>query len=423
MNTGTSSSAPRILILESDRKTCSMLRDYALKGFRGASVQSTSAALTDVVGDATRLKSFDVVLAGCDFSLDGSVSNPTLGALRAISADPANPSVILLTHGGSEYTAVLAVKAGAFDYIPRHLLGKEKLIAAVSAAAAEKASGPDSVAAGAGFFGYAMRRCLARHHNVSVHVAHSAERAKDVVLKVLHRERGSLSRDGNFGRFIEEFMLLYDIEDAAVAEIYDFRVTRDYCYIVMEYFEAGHLGLRLVDALDVDEALRIAAGVAMALSIVHGAGVVHRDLKPGNIMLRDDGSLALIDFGIAQSATSGGTVTGRDAVITGTPYYMSPEQARGERTDERTDLYALGIILFQMLTGQKPYAGESAIAILEQHSSAPVPTLPARLAHLQPLIDRLLAKDAPQRIASARELIEAIDDARALSREREYRRA
>jgi eukaryotic-like serine/threonine-protein kinase len=422
VNTATSI-APRILILESDRKTCSMLRDYALKGFRGASVQSTTAALTDVVGDHARLKSFDVVLAGCDFATDGSASNPVLGALRAISADSTNPAVILLTHGGSEYTAVQAVKAGAFDYIPRHLLGKEKLIAAVHDAATAKAAGSGSVSTADRFFGYAMGRCLARHDNVSVHVAYSAERAADVVLKVLHRGRGSLFRDGNFGRFVEEFMLLYDIEDPAVAEIYDFRVTREYCCIVMEYFAAGHLGQKLGAALDVDEALKIAAGIAVALSIVHGAGVVHRDLKPGNIMLRDNGSLALIDFGIAQSAMSGGALGDSGTLIAGTPYYMSPEQARGERTDERTDLYALGVILFQMLTGEKPYAGESAHAILEQHASAPIPTLPRPLEHLQGLIGRLLAKDASQRIASARESIEAIDAARAFSRERKYRRA
>src|SRR5262247_178611 len=91
-------------------------------------------------------------------------------------------------------------------------------------------------------FGYDMRRCLANRENVSVHVAFSAERGKEVVLKVLHRGRGSLARDDNFDRLVSEFKLLYDIADRAVAEIYDFRVTNQYSYIAMEYFPLGHLG-------------------------------------------------------------------------------------------------------------------------------------------------------------------------------------
>ncbi|HEU4617330.1 MAG TPA: serine/threonine protein kinase, partial [Gammaproteobacteria bacterium] len=102
--------------------------------------------------------------------------------------------------------------------------------------------------------------------------------------------------------------------------------------------------------------------------------------------------------------------------IAGTPYYMSPEQACGEKTDERTDLYALGVMLYQMLTGEKPYVGDTAQGILALHCSAPIPALPRPLAHLQPLVDRLLAKSASQRFASARELIEAIDQARAAGR-------
>ncbi|MBN1240780.1 MAG: protein kinase [Gammaproteobacteria bacterium] len=421
MNTATPS-LPRILILESDRKTCTMVREYALKGFRGASVQTTSAALADFARDPAKLKGFDVVLAGCDFSADGSAAEPVLRALRAISAAPGNPPVILLTEAGSEYTAIQAARAGAFDCIPRHLLGREKLLGSVAEALAG-AGGGGELAHRAGFFGYTIGQRLARRDNVSVHVAYSAERSEHVVLKVLHRGRGSLARDENFGRFVEEFTLLYDIEDPAVADIYDFRVTREYCYIVMEYFSRGHLGGRLGKPLDVDDALRTAARIAVALSIVHAAGVVHRDLKPANVMLRDDGSLALIDFGIAQSAAVTGSLDSSRSVITGTPYYMSPEQARGDPTDERTDLYALGIILFQMLTGEKPFVAESAQAILEQHCNAPIPKLPAPLEHLQPLLDIMLAKDARHRISSARELTEAIDEARAFSREREYRLA
>ncbi len=349
------------------------------------------------------LGGFDVVLAGVDFTRDAG--GRTLAAVRAVAADPRGPAVILLTHGGSEYTAVQAVRSGAFDCIPRSLLGREPILAAVQAALdGRRSAGGDPEAPN--LFGYDVRRCLAHNDNVSVHVAFSAERGREVVLKVLHRGRGPLARDRNFERFVDEFKHLYDIDDPAVADIYDFRVTSVYCYIAMEYFPAGHLGRRLAGALSPQEALLIAREVADALSIIHAAGTVHRDLKPGNVMLRDDGSLALIDFGLARSS---GSAADDAEKVAGTPYYMSPEQARGEPTDERTDLYALGVMLYQMLSGEKPYAGATAEAILDLHCSAPIPRLPAALARFQPLVDRLLAKDMDQRFASARELTEALD--------------
>jgi len=414
-----SENAPRILILEPDTKIRSNLLRFAVKGWQGAAVQSMSSGLGEVLADSERLKNFDVLLVGCDFSKDGTAENSTLRALRAIAADPANPAVILLTEKGSEYTAVQSIKSGAFDYIPKALLGREQVVSAIQRVILHRkgtlGSRDSRVSGVVRLFGYDIRRCLAHHDNVSVHVAFSAERSKEVVLKVLHRGRGSLSRDENFQKFVDEFKLLYDVEDSAVAEIYDFRVTSQYCYIAMEYFPLGHLGTKLTQALAPAIALRYTGEIAHALSIIHAAGVVHRDLKPGNIMLRDSGGVALIDFGISRSTRSGAhppaeapPASGPQA-ISGTPYYMSPEQARGEPTDERTDLYALGVILYQMLTGERLYVGETTQAILDQHANSPLPRLAASLGAAQPLLDRLLAKDASTRMTNARELIEAIE--------------
>ena len=147
------------------------------------------------MGDAGGSRSFDVLLVGCDFSNDGSADNATLRALRAIAADPANPAVILLTRKGSEYTAVQSIKSGAFDYIPKEVAGREQVVGAIQRAMLRKgglARREGNVRGVLRLFGYDMRRCLATHDNVSVHVAFSAERSKEVVLKVLHRGRGSL---------------------------------------------------------------------------------------------------------------------------------------------------------------------------------------------------------------------------------------
>jgi serine/threonine protein kinase len=403
--------APRILILEPDGKVRSTLLRYAVKGWQGASVQSTSETLADALYDLERLKSFDALLVGCDFAADGTADNPTLQALRAVAADPRNPAVILLTDKGSEYTAVQAIKSGAFDYVPKALLGREQVLGAIQRALLHRrgmlANRDATVTGVVRLFGYDMRRCLATHDNVSVHVGFSAERAKEVVLKVLHRGRGALSRDASFEKLVAEFKLLYDIEDRAVPEIYDFRVTSQYCYIAMEYFPLGHLGCKLDAPLAPAATVHYAREIAHALAIIHTAGVIHRDLKPGNIMLRDDDTVALIDFGISRSpATHSGSDSGE---IAGTPYYMSPEQARGDATDERTDLYALGVILYQMLTGDKPFVGATAEGILEQQRSSPVPTLSPERSAYQPLVNKLLAKDPAQRYGSAREVLEALE--------------
>ena len=125
--------------------------------------------------------------------------------------------------------------------------------------------------------------------------------------------------------------------------------------------------------------------------MVHGAGVLHRDLKPGNIMLRTDGSIALIDFGMSKDAALTLDIT-ETGTIFGTPHYMSPEQGHAEPLDERSDLYSLGVILFEMLTRQKPFRAENPMAIVYKHRKAAIPQLPAKFAPVQPVLEKLLAK-------------------------------
>jgi len=155
------------------------------------------------------------------------------------------------------------------------------------------------------------------------------------------------------------------------------------------------------------EALRYLENIASALRVVHHAGILHRDLKPPNVMLREEDDVALIDFGLARNL-EGGLQSTRTGVLRGSPYYMSPEQALGETLDPRTDLYSLGVIFYEMLTGKKPFSGSSAIEILQGHVNAPVPRLPERHAHHQTLLDRLLAKSRDERFESAEALIEAL---------------
>jgi serine/threonine protein kinase len=138
---------------------------------------------------------------------------------------------------------------------------------------------------------------------------------------------------------------------------------------------------------------------------VHSVGILHRDLKPGNVMLREDGSIALIDFGLAKRMRLLQEMTGSGEIF-GTPYYMSPEQGHADDVDARSDIYSLGIIFYEMLTGEKPFKAANAMAIIYKHSHTSVPALSARLEKYQMVLDRLLAKSPDDRLQSADDVVE-----------------
>ena len=172
----------------------------------------------------------------------------------------------------------------------------------------------------------------------------------------------------------------------------------------MEHIPCGDLRDRLRNPLSIDESLYYLRAIAEALRVIHVFGILHRDLKPANVMLREDNSPVLIDFGLARRSIDEGSTTGAGQVL-GSPYYISPEQSQGQRVDARTDIYSLGVMFYEMLTGQRPYSGRSAMAIMAQHAASPVPRLPENVALQQALVDRLMAKNPSERYASADELL------------------
>ena len=154
--------------------------------------------------------------------------------------------------------------------------------------------------------------------------------------------------------------------------------------------------------------------MAGALDALHTVGVLHRDLKPGNVLLRADDSVALIDFGLARQLNLDSDITGTGAIF-GTPHYMSPEQGHGLPLDERSDIYSLGVIFYEMLMAEKPYVAESPLAVIYKHANEPVPPLPGSLVNLQPLLNSLLAKDPAGRPTSAADLIAWVGEIQAAS--------
>ncbi|MDB6090797.1 MAG: hypothetical protein JWN85_3581 [Gammaproteobacteria bacterium] len=274
----------------------------------------------------------------------------------------------------------------------------------------DKAAAPVAPAkAGAEFIpGYIIRMKIGESEKAVVYLATSIALGHNVALKV-----SKTLRDDAAGRqFLErEYTAIIAIRDPLVVQIYDYGVHAGFEYLAMEYLLRGDLKARMQLGVTEVEALRYVEQIAFALRVVHGAGLLHRDLKPPNVMLRDNDDVALIDFGLAR-ALDGSTPSTRTGVLRGSPYYMSPEQALGEPLDARSDFYSLGILFYEMLTGRKPYTGGTAMEVLQQHVNSPLPPLPHSLASYEPLLTRLVAKARNERFAKADEIIAAIGELR-----------
>ena len=253
--------------------------------------------------------------------------------------------------------------------------------------------------------GYRFMRKLGSTEHSGVYLAERESTHLQVVLKVLRQMPEHGDSIGAFDRFLQEYETIAEMDHPNIVRIYDLGVGDDHAHIAMEYLDGGDLRQNIENGTGEREAVRILRQIASALSAVHQKNVLHRDLKPGNIMLRKNGSVALIDFGLAKRVKLEMAITDKGEIF-GTPYYMSPEQGHGAAVDERSDIYSLGIIFFELLTGEKPYKGGSAMGIIYKHAQAPVPLLPPRLSKYQSLINMMLAKLPEDRLQTAEEIEE-----------------
>ncbi len=230
---------------------------------------------------------------------------------------------------------------------------------------------------------------------------------RQLVLKVLRQIPQSGHSSAAFDYFLQEYELIAEINHPNVIQIFDLGISDEHAHIAMEYIGGGDLRSLIQAGMSEQQVIACFLQIVGALASVHAVGVLHRDLKPANVMLREDGSFVLIDFGIALKLRRDLQSTAI-AGISGTPHYMSPEQGRGAEIDVRSDLYSLGVIFYEMLTGQKLYEANSVMKIIYRHAKEPIPRLPKQFIRYQNLMDKLLAKDPCDRPQSAAEVLETI---------------
>lgn len=254
--------------------------------------------------------------------------------------------------------------------------------------------------------GYKILRQLGRGGMATVYLALQESVQREVALKVM---APALLADPGFGeRFLREARIAAKLHHRNVVGVHDVGRAGDYHYIAMEYLSGGGMAPKEGTSHTVGFALRVTREIATALNYAHSKGFIHRDVKPDNILLRDDGSAALTDFGIARANDSTTQMT-RTGTVIGTPHYMSPEQARGRPLDGRADLYSLGIVLYELLLGRVPYHADDSLAVGIMHITQPVPALPEQLATLQPLLNRMLAKAPEDRFQTGEAVADAIE--------------
>ncbi len=250
--------------------------------------------------------------------------------------------------------------------------------------------------------GYRIIRELGKGGMARIYLAYDEKVEREVALKVLLRK---LIEDEEITRrFLREAKTAARLEHTNIVAIYDVGQFKDFYYFTMEFLEGSLKG----KVLEPPAALDIIKQIAGALRYAHSEGFIHRDIKPENILFRKDGTPVLVDFGIVRAADSTTRLT-KTGVAIGTPFYMSPEQIGGLDIDCRADLYSLGVVLYEILTGQVPYGGTDVISISLKHLNEPIPKLAEHFGRYQPLVDALMAKDREERIQDADELIAAID--------------
>jgi tRNA A-37 threonylcarbamoyl transferase component Bud32 len=349
-----------------------------------------------------------------------------LAWLRDLASRRGFAPLIFLARDASSAVAREARLCGAFSVVPRQGFPHQLLIGVLEEAsrmqrraqadwrvspAAEESRrfGPVRIP------GYRCIRRLAGGSSSQLYLAESEKAGALLVVKVTPSVRDEEGVDQAFERFLQEYEIAHRLHHASIVRCHELGVADDHAYLAMDYYPDGDLRKRIRAGITPAESFDLAAQIAGALVALHGAGALHRDLKPGNVLMRGTNRIVLTDFGLAKHPATAADITD-PGVIFGTPHYMSPEQGHGESVDERSDLYSLGVMLYEMLAGEKPFTDNNPMAIIYKHRHQPIPRLPEPVAQWQQIIDRLMAKAPDDRYPGAAMVEDVLREAAAEAR-------
>jgi tRNA A-37 threonylcarbamoyl transferase component Bud32/DNA-binding response OmpR family regulator len=412
----------RLLLIVQDARFRSLIRHHVTCEWPNADLVMRSTRAPGRLPPEFLAQGYDAVLIDQDW-----LGGQGLDWLRDLAARRGFAPILFLAQQGNDQAAREARIFGAFGVLAKQRFAHETLIAVLAEAArvhrraqADWRVSPEAEASRrfgtVRIPGYRCVRRLAGGSVSQLYLAESEKAGSLIVIKVTPSVRDESGVDQSFERFLQEYEIAHRLHHTSIVRCHELGVADDHAYLAMEYFPEGDLRRRIRSGITPADSLDIAAQIAGALAALHEAGALHRDLKPGNVLMRGPQRIALSDFGLAKHAAIDMEITD-PGIIFGTPHYMSPEQGHGEPVDERSDLYSLGVILFEMLSGEKPFTDSNPMAIIYKHRHQPVPRLPPGMAHWQPLVDNLLAKLPADRYASASQaeaaLLQAAQQARA----------
>lgn len=256
--------------------------------------------------------------------------------------------------------------------------------------------------------GYKIEKLIAEGGMASVYLARQESLARPVALKLLRK----FDNPSQASRFFNEGRIIASLEHRNIITIFDLGVVGERHYLAMEYLQGGDLRSRMNEKITPFEVLELMETLGLCLDFVHQKGIIHRDIKPENILFRLDGSVVLTDFGVAKQMEINNTLT-MDGTTLGSPYYLSPEQGTCKPLDGRADIYSLGVICYEMLTGLKPFQGDSPVETIIARLTSEIPLLPPEIRYFQPLITRMAALDPKDRFASGKEMAAFVRNLRA----------
>ncbi|MGB5132235.1 MAG: serine/threonine-protein kinase [Steroidobacteraceae bacterium] len=403
----------RVLIIDEQEVYRRLFAHHVATGFDSPSIAEYDPVARGKLPADFSGSGYDAVLLG-----DSPGDADRMDWLRDLCRRNGFPPVIYFLSEPDAESEEAALAAGAHACLSKAKIDHARLIAVVRGAQSRRRKplpptprvddSPRATRFGdATIRGYKLISEIAENPVSSVYLAQSDRTGLQVVLKVLRKPPDDGSGANTFDRFLREYQIAADIHHPNVARVFDFGVSDDHAFIAMEYFPLGDLRTRIKSVIPPMQALVFLRQMAEALKVLHAAGVLHRDLKPGNVMLRDESSVALIDYGLSKQLELDAAITASGEIF-GTPYYMSPEQGHGKDTDARSDIYSLGIIFYEMLMRRKPYVAGTPMQVIYKHAHAPLPELPAEIRHLEVLLHNCIAKDPTRRYESADQLVDVV---------------